>query len=273
MTTPDFASPPDRVLVVGPRELDVLRLLWEHGPATVRQLHTWLIAEPPIAYSTLQTICLHLTTKGVLRRRSATELPGHPYIFEPTIGPAMFRHVMVGRTRRLIAPYPTDEIAAAPPHTEREGRGEDVHEMLAALRERVAAAEHAAMLWESTAHRAERRIEALERRAQAAERRAETAERGLKTLKEQLNRPPRPTPTPRPPREIIIEHRDPAGICRVCAAPAPPPYKSRTDGLRVCVAESCRQEARRRDNLAKQHRYNARQCVRKAQSLDHVDKQ
>jgi len=52
MTKSDRASPPERVLVVGPREFDVLRLLWERGPATVRQLHTWLSADPPIAYTT-----------------------------------------------------------------------------------------------------------------------------------------------------------------------------------------------------------------------------
>ena len=103
MTIPDLAAPLDRVLVVGPRGLDILRLLWKHGPATVRQLHTWLSTEPPIAYNTLLTICVTLTTKGLLTRRAATELPGHPYIYEPTIGPATFTHVMVGRTRRLIA--------------------------------------------------------------------------------------------------------------------------------------------------------------------------
>jgi len=197
-------------------------------------------------------------------RRPATMLPGKPYIYQPTIGPAAFTHVMVGRTPRLIAPYPAEQIAAIPPHTEAEERGEDRQDM-ATLRERVAAAERAATLWESTAHRAERRIEALERRAKAAERRAATAERratraerSLKALQEQLNLPPRPARTPHPPHEIIVEHRDPAGICRVCGAPAPPAYKSRTDGLRVCVAEACRTEARRRDNLAKQHRYVAR---------------
>lgn len=95
--------------------------------------------------------------------------------------------------------------------------------MLAALRTRIAAAEQVAMLWESAAHRAERRIEALERRAKAAEHRAEKAERGLEALQKQLSRLPRPKSTPHPPREIIIEHRNPAGICRVCAAPEPHP--------------------------------------------------
>jgi len=263
MTRSNLASPPDRALTVGPRGIDVLRLLWEHGPATVRQLHTWLVAEPPIAYTTLQTICQELTTKGLLARRPAAEsaaqaLKGNPYIYEPTIGLTAFTHVMVGRTLRLIAPYPVDQRVAAPRYTETEASGEELQQILTELRARVAAAEQAAMLWESAAHRTERRIEALERRAKAAERRAEKAERGLKTFKEQQNCSPRPKPTPRPPHEILIEHRDPAGICRVCAAPARPPFKSRKDGLRVCAAGACRTEARRRDNLTKVHSYNAR---------------
>jgi len=114
--------------------------------------------------------------------------------------------------------------------------------------------------WEARARQAELQMQALERRAKAAERRAEKAERRLEALQKQLNRPPRPKPTPRPPREIIIEHCDEVGICRVCAAPAPRSYKPRTDGLRVCVVDGCRQEARRRDNVAKQRRYNARRA-------------
>jgi predicted transcriptional regulator len=98
MTRSDFVSPSGRVLTIGPRQLDVLRLLWEHGPTTVTQLHTWLCAEPPIAYTTLQTICQELTSKGLLTRRPATELPGNPYIYEPTIGPTIFTHIMVERS-------------------------------------------------------------------------------------------------------------------------------------------------------------------------------
>ena len=65
-------------------------------------------------------------------------------------------------------------------------------------------------------------------------------------------------PKKRPLHGLVVEHRDATGICRVCRAPAPPPYASRQDGLRVCGDEACRQEARRRDNVAKQRRYNAR---------------
>jgi hypothetical protein len=107
-------------------------------------------------------------------------------------------------------------------------------------------------------------VQALERRAKAAERRAEKAERRLEALQKQLNRPPRPRATPHPPHEVFVEHRDPAGICRVCGDPAPRPKKRRKDNLRVCLAESCRAEAQRRDNLAKVHRYVARNRAEQA---------
>ena len=70
-------------------------------------------------------------------------------------------------------------------------------------------------------------------------------------------------------RGPIVEHADPAGICRVCAAPASPPHGLRTDELRVCVNEACRQEARRRDGVAKQRRYTARLATKgKAEDVD-----
>src|SRR2546423_1148481 len=52
----------------------------------------------------------------------------------------------------------------------------------------------------------------------------------------------------------IRDLRDPSGVCRVCGCPVPVAPTARTDGLRVCTAEACRQEARRRDNVAKQRR-------------------
>ena len=105
MTTPDLVSPPERVLVVGPRGLDVLRLLWQHGPATVRELLTWLSTDPPLAYQTIMTICLRLTEKGLLERRLATnadEMARYrpAYIYTPLVrNAAQLPHV--------AAPEPT----------------------------------------------------------------------------------------------------------------------------------------------------------------------
>ena len=40
----------ENVIMLGPREAVVLRLLWLHGPSTVRELLGRIEADPPIAY-------------------------------------------------------------------------------------------------------------------------------------------------------------------------------------------------------------------------------
>jgi hypothetical protein len=97
--------------------------------------------------------------------------------------------------------------------------------------------------------------ERAEQRTQAAERRVEHADRQLDAAPKSANEQ-RLAPAP------IHEYRDEAGICRVCARKAPPQSAKRQDDLRVCWEQSCRQEARRRDNNAKQRRSRARRRAR-----------
>ncbi len=56
-----------------------------------------------------------------------------------------------------------------------------------------------------------------------------------------------------------------------CGRNAPSASAARRDELRVCMAEACREEARRRDNAAKQRRYNARRSVGQAQAASAID--
>jgi len=280
--------------LLGPRQADVMRLLWARGPATVRQLLSWLTADRPLAYQTIMTVCARLTERGLLERRLAANADesaryGQAYVYAPRISEDAFLRLAAGQESVAFlgddAAFVQEQRAgsiARPEGTARSDRAqveqllayleamrdeddqrsdEIVLQTLAALLERAENAERAAATWEAKAHHAELQVQAAERCAKAAERRAEKAGRALRTLQQQLSRPPRPRPTPRRPRESIVEHCDPAGICRVCGAPAPRPYKSRKDGLRVCMAEACRTEARRRDNLAKQHRSIARRSA------------
>jgi hypothetical protein len=60
----------------------------------------------------------------------------------------------------------------------------------------------------------------------------------------------------RPKSAAVVDYT--GKICRVCGKPAPPPSGKRLDSLRVCSLERCRQEARRRDAIAKQRRCVAR---------------
>jgi predicted transcriptional regulator len=278
MTRSDIVSPADRVLTIGPRGLDVLRLLWEHGPATVRQLLTWLTSDPPLTYMNIMTVCVRLVERGLLERRLAANADeaaryGKAYVYTPMISEDEFLRTAVrqqseGNSTRLLATGGDQariEQALAylgMLHGVQDQRIDDVVlQRIAGLLERAETAERAAVAWQARAHHAELLLEATERRAKTTQRRAEEAERRVQTLLQQMNRPPKPQRKPPVPFGTVTEHRSPLGICRVCGQKAPPPSAARRDDLRVCKAETCRQEARRRDDAAKQRRYNARQSA------------
>jgi predicted transcriptional regulator len=49
-------------------ELAILRILWERGPSTVRQVHDVLSRERPAAYTTALKLLQIMTEKGLVRR-------------------------------------------------------------------------------------------------------------------------------------------------------------------------------------------------------------
>jgi BlaI family transcriptional regulator, penicillinase repressor len=49
-------------------ELGILRVLWERGPSTVRQVHDVLSRERPTAYTTALKLLQIMTDKGLVRR-------------------------------------------------------------------------------------------------------------------------------------------------------------------------------------------------------------
>ena len=52
-------------------ELAILRVLWERGPSTVRQVHDVLSRERPTAYTTALKLLQIMTEKGLVRRNEA----------------------------------------------------------------------------------------------------------------------------------------------------------------------------------------------------------
>jgi predicted transcriptional regulator len=257
-----------------------MHLLWTRGPTTVRQLLIWLAADPPIGYQHIMTVCLRLTEKGLVERRLAMSSDesaryGHAYVYAPRVSEDEFRRTAVRQQSAgsTTQPLATDDqarveqaLAYLGTFDSRNDRGIDdvVLQRIAALLERAETAERAAATWEATAHHAEIQIQAIEQRAMAAKARAEKAERRVETLLQEMNRPPKMERKPPVSFRTVTELRDPSGICRVCGKKAPPPSAARRDDLRVCLAEACRIESRRRDDDAKQRRYNARQSARKA---------
>jgi len=49
-------------------ELDILSVLWEHGPGTVRQIHAHLPDDPPRGYTTILKLLQIMSEKGLVRR-------------------------------------------------------------------------------------------------------------------------------------------------------------------------------------------------------------
>lgn len=49
-------------------ELDILRVLWERGPSTVREVHDVLACSKPIGYTTVLKLLQIMTAKGSVTR-------------------------------------------------------------------------------------------------------------------------------------------------------------------------------------------------------------
>ncbi|HKF41369.1 MAG TPA: BlaI/MecI/CopY family transcriptional regulator [Candidatus Acidoferrum sp.] len=58
-------------------ELEILQVLWERGPATVREVHDALAAKKPIGYTSVLKLMQIMTAKGTLRRNE--EQRAHVY--------------------------------------------------------------------------------------------------------------------------------------------------------------------------------------------------
>lgn len=60
--------PSDRTRQPTNAELEILQLLWRHGPSTVRQVHEALGAERHVGYTTVLKLLQIMTDKGLVTR-------------------------------------------------------------------------------------------------------------------------------------------------------------------------------------------------------------
>ena len=67
-----------------PLELEIMKVLWETGPAPVQTVQERLAPERTLAYHTVQTMLNVLHRKGKVRR----ELTGRAYVYEPVVSRA-----------------------------------------------------------------------------------------------------------------------------------------------------------------------------------------
>jgi BlaI family transcriptional regulator, penicillinase repressor len=68
----------DEISTPTPRELEILKVLWEEGPSSVRAVHAVLRAqEPDLAYNTIQTMLRIMEGKGLVGH----DLDGRTFIY------------------------------------------------------------------------------------------------------------------------------------------------------------------------------------------------
>src|SRR5205085_8567609 len=62
-----------------PRELEILKVLWEHGPSSVRRVHRYLARFEDLAYNTVQTLLRIMEEKGLAEHH----VEGRTFIYTP----------------------------------------------------------------------------------------------------------------------------------------------------------------------------------------------
>jgi predicted transcriptional regulator len=101
MTTTDQPSniPDGLTLLLGLRQAQIMRLFWALGEATAREIHTQLVKDTSLAYTTITTFCTRLTERGLLRKQRIARLDGSlqsTYRYTPALSEADFVRAEVG---------------------------------------------------------------------------------------------------------------------------------------------------------------------------------
>lgn len=73
-------------------EMAILRVLWDRGPSTVRDIHGALSAAKDTAYTTVLRMCQIMHDKGLLSRNDAER----QHVFAPCISEAEAQHGLLG---------------------------------------------------------------------------------------------------------------------------------------------------------------------------------
>ena len=72
---------PTKKLMLHKRELQIMKILWEKGQATVRDVYETLLAKERVAYTTVSTMLNSLEEKGFLRH----DVDGRTYVYKPLV--------------------------------------------------------------------------------------------------------------------------------------------------------------------------------------------
>lgn len=93
--------------VLGPLESEIMRLIWQQGQATVKQIHRILSRQREIAYTTVMTTMSRLADKGILKRTRR----GMAYLYYPTMTKVEFdRGVLRAVLRGLLESFDSSTV-------------------------------------------------------------------------------------------------------------------------------------------------------------------
>jgi BlaI family penicillinase repressor len=75
-----------------PAELEVLHIIWEHGPCTVREVMNLLKPKRPRAYTSVMSLMNVMAEKGLLNQKAK----GRAFIYSAKVSRAKTRSSMLG---------------------------------------------------------------------------------------------------------------------------------------------------------------------------------
>ena len=90
--------------LLGPLEVRVMRIIWQHKRITVKQVHGQLARQYALAYTTVMTTMSRLAEKGILSRQRE----GLAYVYAPAISEDQFiAHMVEQVMASLMRDYPS----------------------------------------------------------------------------------------------------------------------------------------------------------------------
>jgi predicted transcriptional regulator len=75
--------------LLAPSEVEIMQILWAHGPQKVKSVHQRIAAARGVAYTTVMTTMQHLAEKDLLTRGNRKG-QGGPYTYAAAIGEQEF---------------------------------------------------------------------------------------------------------------------------------------------------------------------------------------
>lgn len=87
-------------------EIEIMRVIWAHGPLKGRAIHEEIAAQRDVAYTTTMTTCVRLAEKGLLRREKSAR--GYGYVYSATVDEHEFVHrELAGILDSVARDYPS----------------------------------------------------------------------------------------------------------------------------------------------------------------------